>query len=218
MPSKRPHTISAPGPRASASTRACVNGLPVGLIRRRGRASAGASAASIARASTSAFITMPGPPPAGVSSTVRWRSLAWVRISCASSRQMPVASALPARLVPSGPGNMSGKMVRTVVCHMLLATCALLRRSFFEHAFRRIDDDAPARDVDHRNGRAAERQHYRVAFALRSQLENVTGTKVMDRHHGAEHTAIGCYRPKPDQVGMIELVRLRRWKAAARHE
>ena len=33
-------------------------------------------AASIARASTSAFITMPGPPPAGVSSTVRCLSVA----------------------------------------------------------------------------------------------------------------------------------------------
>ena len=44
-----------------------------GLISSRGRPE---PAASMARASTSAFITMPGPPPAGVSSTERCRSVA----------------------------------------------------------------------------------------------------------------------------------------------
>jgi hypothetical protein len=38
---------------------------------RRGRASLGGDAASMLAASTSARITMPGPPPAGVSSTCR---------------------------------------------------------------------------------------------------------------------------------------------------
>src|SRR5260221_714591 len=78
------------------------------------------AAASTARASTSARITMPGPPPAGVSSTERCLSLACARISTASRLQRLAASALPARLKPSGPGNISGKMVRTVARHMLL--------------------------------------------------------------------------------------------------
>ena len=80
-PSKRPHRMTAPGPRASVATRACVSGTPRGLISRRGRASSGDDAASSARASTSAFITMPGPPPAGVSSTVRCLSVACARMS-----------------------------------------------------------------------------------------------------------------------------------------
>src|SRR5579885_3182551 len=63
---------------------------------------------------------MPGPPPAGVSSTVRCLSVAALRMSCASSDQMPEASALTARLTPSGPGNISGKIVRTVARHMRL--------------------------------------------------------------------------------------------------
>src|SRR5271170_3044576 len=73
----------------------------------------------MARASTSAFITMPGPPPAGVSSTLRCLSVAKVRISTTSSDHAPAANALPARLAPSGPGKTSGKMVRTLTCHMV---------------------------------------------------------------------------------------------------
>ena len=38
MPSKRPQTRTTPAPPASASTRACVSGVPRGDSRRRGRA------------------------------------------------------------------------------------------------------------------------------------------------------------------------------------
>src|SRR5258708_19665232 len=113
MPSNRPQTINGPGPAASSLTRDWVNGRPRGLIKRRGR-SWEASAASIAAASTSARSTMPGPPPAGVSSTLRCRSVAESLMSRASSVHSPDASALPARLTPSGPGNISGNTVSTV--------------------------------------------------------------------------------------------------------
>src|ERR1700727_994200 len=115
MPSKRPQTISGPDPAASSATRDWVNGRPRGLISNFGRSEA-TSAASMAAANTSARNTMPGPPPAGVSSTLRWRSVAEARISRASSAHSPAESALPARLTPSGPGNISGNRVRTVVC------------------------------------------------------------------------------------------------------
>jgi hypothetical protein len=39
-------------------------------------------------------------------------------MSNAVSDHTPPASALPARLVPSGPGKISGKIVRMVACHM----------------------------------------------------------------------------------------------------
>src|SRR3954468_517229 len=97
-------------------TRDWVNGRPRGLINRRGRSGA-ISAASTAAASTSARNTMPGPPPAGVSSTLRWRSVAEARMSRASSAHRPDASARPARLMPSGPGNISGNRVSTVARH-----------------------------------------------------------------------------------------------------
>src|ERR1700722_6314022 len=113
MPSKRPQTIRGPGPAASSAPRAGGKGPPRGLLGSRARAEA-TSAASMAAASTSARNTMPGPPPAGVSSTLRWRSVAEARISRASNAHNPDASALPARLTPSGPGNISGNRVRTV--------------------------------------------------------------------------------------------------------
>jgi len=75
-----------------------TSGVPRGDIRRRGRVSV--AVASMARPSTSAFITMPGPPPAGVSSTVRCLSVAKLRISTTSSDHAPEASALPARPRP----------------------------------------------------------------------------------------------------------------------
>src|SRR5262245_39743429 len=122
-PSKRAQTMTAPSPRASSATRYCVRRVPRGLISRRGLVSCGTE--SSARASTSAFMTMPGPPPAGVSSTVRCLSVACARMSTVSSDQTPDASALPARLCASGPGNISGKMVNTLARHML--SCPALR-------------------------------------------------------------------------------------------
>src|SRR5262249_1156496 len=57
-------------------------------------------------------------PPAGVSSTLRCLSVAKLRISTMSSDHDLAASALPARLEPSGPGNISGKIVRTLARHI----------------------------------------------------------------------------------------------------
>src|SRR5258706_7878307 len=100
IPSNLPQTISGPGPAASSATRDWVNGRPRGLISSFGRSGA-VFAVSIADASTSARSTMPGPPPAGVSSTLRCRSAAESLMSRASNAQSPDASALPARLTPS---------------------------------------------------------------------------------------------------------------------
>ena len=117
-PSKRAQRIKAPGPSASARTRACVSGAPRGLMRRRGRTSSSALAASSAAQSTSARMTMPGPPPAGVSSTARWRPTPCSRICRVSRPQTPRESASPASDRPKGPGNISGNSVRIVARHM----------------------------------------------------------------------------------------------------
>src|SRR5471032_1436597 len=67
----------------------------------------------------SGFITMPAPPPKGASSTVPWRSLANRLMSTVDSSHVPSCNALPARLSPSGPGNISGKSVSAVARHTL---------------------------------------------------------------------------------------------------
>src|SRR5580698_453936 len=113
-PSKRGQRITRPGPAAHSRARAWRKGSPRGLIITRGLGSSGVSAASRLAATTSARITIPGPPLAGVSSTARWRPSPCSRMSRASSDHNPRASASPASDWPSGPGNMAGKRVRTV--------------------------------------------------------------------------------------------------------
>jgi len=70
---------------------------------------------STARATTSAFSTAPGPPPAGVSSRKPRVSVEKARMSTVSKLHKPFSrQAVPISDTPSGPGKASGNMVRTV--------------------------------------------------------------------------------------------------------
>src|SRR5579859_4070416 len=224
-PSNRPHTKTTPGPPASASTRFWVSGTPRGDSNRSGRASA--AAASMARASTSAFITMPGPPPAGVSSTVRCLSAAKLRISTTSSAQAPAVSALPARLTPSGPGNMSGKMLRTEARHISAALLAgkrfcpvvLFRRtSGQKRACLRIEHEFAAWHIDARHVRIVERQQFGLVAGVEPHYQKIAGAEIVDRHDAAELLAVAIDDRKPDQVGVIKFFRIGELRQAlARH-
>ena len=101
----------APGP-ASADARA-ARGEGAGA------GSSAARPASRLAASTSARSTMPAPPPAGVSSTARWRPTPWSRMSCAASAHSPRARPSPASERPSGPGNIAGNRVKTSARHIV---------------------------------------------------------------------------------------------------
>ena len=135
----------------------------------------------------------PAPPPAGVSSTVRCWSVADARMSRASSDQRPSASARPARLTPSGPGNISGKRVRTVARKVIVAGLRVVRPRPRRAARRRIDDDPPAGEVDLRHGGAGERDEQRLA-ARRRDLEEVAGAEILDRDDRAERRAVASSR------------------------
>ena len=99
-----------------------------------------------AASTTSGRITMPGPPPNGVSSTVRCLSRREVADVHRFERpQRPPPSALPASEWPSGPGNISGNRVSTVArqacsCHAPASALAAV----VEQPVRRIDDEPPA--------------------------------------------------------------------------
>src|SRR5579863_7653620 len=203
-PSKRPQTRMAPGPALSAAIRACVSGTPRGDNMSRGRSSF--AVASMARPSTSGFITMPGPPPAGVSSTERCLSVANERISATSSAQAPAASALPARLKPKGPGNMSGKIVSTLARHMLLAP------------YRGFDNQTPRREIDVKHSHGIERKELCRRVFRRLHLDQVACAEIMHGDHGAELPAGAIDNGKTDQIGMIILVGLFRLRQPfARH-
>src|ERR1700761_543217 len=147
------------------------------------------STASIAAAATSARITMPGPPPAGVSSTVRCLPRPWSRMSRTWSDQRFFSRPLPRSEMPSGPGNISGKSVRTVADQLLDMRVRALVFVVFWHR----DDNITGFDIQHRHGLAAEDQMHIVAIGT-EQLDHVTGAEIMKGGDLAQHAAIAVAR------------------------
>src|SRR5256886_6573535 len=68
---------------------------------------------STASITGSGFMTIPGPPPNGMSSTCRWRSCVCSRRSCARSSTRPLSMARPITPCPKTGPNIAGKMVTT---------------------------------------------------------------------------------------------------------
>ena len=184
--------MTTPRPLASSQARRWVNGLPRALISSRGRLSCGT--VSMARASTSAFITMPGPPPAGVSSTVRCLSAAEARMSWVSSDQMFDASALPARLEAERPRehvwengqNAGAPHVSLRPPSLSIPVCRGVGVCYRRHLYLRpalqSRPVAPPRfaslPVDRRHRRLGERQHHRLAAADRHDLDESPAPKL----------------------------------------
>src|SRR6185503_16495134 len=168
------------------------------------------STASIAAAATSARITMPGPPPAGVSSTVRCLPRPWSRMSRTSSDQRSFSSALPNREMPSGPGNISGKRVRTVADQLLDMVVVFV-------IFRYSDDNITSFDIQHRHRLAAEDQMHIVAIGA-DEFDHVAGAEIVEGGDLAQHAAIAVARFQPNQVGVIEFVFLGFGQHGAVHE
>src|SRR3954464_14792787 len=156
------------------------------------------STAPMAAAATSARITMPGPPPAGVSSTVRCLPRPWSRMSRTSSDQRLFSSALPKSEMPSGPGNISGKRVRTVTDQLFDMIVIFI---VFGHGH----DNIAGFDIQHRYCLAAEDQMHAVAIGT-DESDHVAGAKIVERGDLAEHAAVAIACFQPDQVGMIEFV------------
>ena len=75
-------------------------------------------------------------------------------MSRTSKDQRSFANALPSSDVPKGPGNISGKSVRTVACQ-LLDMIGVFVIFWYRH------QDAPARDVDHRAALPKHHLHVR---------------------------------------------------------
>src|SRR5882724_3674372 len=98
----------------------------------------------MAAAATSARITMPGPPPADVSSTERCLPRPCSRMSRTSSCQRFFSSALPSSEMPSGPGNISGKRVRMVADQLLDMVGIFVVLGYRHH-------DKPIGNIDHRD-------------------------------------------------------------------
>src|SRR5699024_7897285 len=119
MPSYRPQASTSHSHCDHSWAVSWANGSPAGLGKMiTGSVSAPSAACPSARTAAKAsahgsgFITMPAPPPSGVSSTVRWRSWVQLRRSWTCRSTSPSRRALPIRESSSG-ARYSGKMVRT---------------------------------------------------------------------------------------------------------
>ena len=126
-----------------------------------------------------------------------------------SSDQMPAASALPARLMPSGPGNMSGKMrehARAPHGSRLSALRSGGRQSppaFRPRSCRRRY--RPRGTVASVNGSIDG-----IAVAGSFSSTDVAGAEIMHaRSLRRARRLVARHRRKPDQIGVIEFVVVR---------
>ena len=113
-------------------------------------------------------------------------------------RPVPAASALPARLVPSGPGNISGKIVSTDARHMIR-----VRRSL-SGASRGGSTTMvpPARSI---SGTAASvNGSIKVEPSARLDFQNVAGAEILHRDHFADGRLVARHRRQADEIGVIE--------------
>src|SRR5471032_2473057 len=153
---------------------------------------------------------MPGPPPAGVSSTVRCLPSPCSRMSRTSRFQRFFSSALPKSETPSGPGNISGNRVKTVADQLLDMIGAVI---VLGHG----NDKKTSGDIDHRHCLPGEGQMHAVDIGAR-QFDHVAGAEIVQGQDLAQHPPLTVARFQPDQVGMVEFVRLRRRQGFAAHE
>src|SRR4030095_6115561 len=117
----------------------------------------------MAASTTSGRITMPGPPPKGVSSTERCLSRAKSRMSTVSKAQAPASSAWPAIDWPSGPGNIWGNSVNTRTVHGGSAIALASVRARLDIG-RRIDDHAAGGEIHCRYDAVGKGQQLRRAI------------------------------------------------------
>ena len=136
----------------------------------------GGSTASTAANSGSGLSTIPAPPPKGVSSTVRWTSVAWrpqvVHPDVEHDRR---PGPCPSRLWPAKPSTIAGKIVKTSMRTAAAVSRASVRR--------------PGRGVDHAADRArGSTTKARGTRRAGLELEQVRGRVVEDRGHDARAT------------------------------
>src|SRR5262245_21545742 len=113
-------------------------------------------------------------------------------MSTASNAHTPAASALHAKLKPSGPGNISGTMVSMVARHMTeLPDLFIGAAPLGWRLLRRDHHDAAAGDVDLGHEGGSKRHHDARPAVARPQLQDIAGAEIMDRHHGPDLSAFG---------------------------
>src|SRR5580700_995596 len=226
IPSYRAQANTSRGSVAYRAAMSWVNGTPlgVGTTSRADPASSspGGMISSSASPQTSGFMTMPGPPPNGTSSTVWCTSVAQDRRSCTPNSMSPRAAAFPISETRSGLPKYSGKIVTMSIRSggvrptsspflfseraVVLVVRPRLRLRGVKEASRRVDDEHAGGHVHLRHDRLHERHQVLLA---RGTPDHQQVLAVM-QHVGDHADRLAGRRPhrQPDQLVVTELVRV----------
>src|SRR5215470_2107908 len=159
IPSYRPQANTRCAIREYVAAVSCRNWTPAGV----GTTSLvpgdpDPSTASRASPHGTGLMTIPGPPPKGVSSTLRCTSWAQFRRSCTANSIRPRSAALPSRETPSGlkyPGKIVMMSTFTASARNLALGTALPQ---VKEAGWRVDDEPPASQI-HLDGNRRHERH-----------------------------------------------------------
>src|SRR5688572_798631 len=141
---------------------------------------------------------MPAPPPYGVSSTVRCRSVVQRRRSWILRSRSPRSCALPGNESVSG-ARYSGKIDTTS-----MRTCSVLLERL-EQPGPVGDQETAVPEVDLGHERRDERDQG-VVTPLPAYDEQVLGRRVQDVRHGPHRCAVGGEHLEPQQLVVVELL------------
>src|ERR1700756_1456773 len=194
MPGSAASSRATRSPKGSPCALRQTRGLPGGSRRR---------AVRIAASSGSGFITMPGPPPYGRSSTVRCASCVCARGSSVPTVTSPRSMARPTTPYSSAPAIMRGKSVTTSI---LMALFQL--RGPVHH-------DYPLDQV-HR-AKVPGRGEHPVLLSARlfRHHHRPAARSVHEMAHRAERGAVEVPHRQSHQVRPVVLVLARRWERRA---
>src|SRR5580658_4285817 len=213
MPSYRPQANTSHGSAAYRAARSWVNGTPLGVGTTSRAPEEPARMPSSASPQTSGFMTMPGPPPNGTSSTLWCTSVAQDRRSCTPNSMSPRAAAFPISETRSGLSKYSGKIV---TMSMRSGGVRPTSSPFFpseravvlliEQARGRVDDEHAGGYVHLRHDRLHERHQMLLAGGTPDHEQVLT----VVQHVGDHADRLAGRRPhrQPDQLVVTELVRV----------
>src|SRR5258708_3826246 len=147
-------------------------------------------------------MTMPGPPPNGMSSTCRWRSCVWSRRSCVWTSTIPRSMPRPTTPCSNTGPNMAGKIVTTSNLIEISYLCVL----GLDQPVR--DHDAPRLEVhlQHRVPRGRDQVLDRALAAH----PDVVGRPLQDLGDRAQVLARAGLHRQPHDLVVVEATVLKR--------
>src|SRR5689334_11600305 len=113
-------------------------------------------------------------------------------MSRTSSDQRLFASALPKSEMPSGPGNISGKSVRTVADQLLDMVIIFI-------VLRHCDDDEAFGEVENRHRFLGEGDVYGVAVGP-DKFQHIARAEIVQGADLAQHPAFAVAHFQADQI------------------